>query len=484
MLFACLSGSMDVLEVLGSSDAILPLLATAMTTSAAVPAAAPHPLDEPQSGTEDQQSNSQPSTSDQLADDTELAGHVAGQQAAAPGEQGAGESSPARAQASCSGTEPGQGPQQTAPDADTGPAGPRQTSPSAGPGSAGQGRDAPGKTPPWLQPIAPLEGDAPQTAPDADPDPAGQRQTSPSAAPGSAGQGKDAPDETPPWLQPIAPLAGRRPSGAASGVAGSTGPLAEAKMHQLQQRQEQRHEQKQVMPAGTALRTMRQTPKTAGEIEQGQGQIDAPLEQQEGGLMSLTAPNEDLPFEVAQEARQARQAVHDPHTQGQDAPSPGHDQQAVRDPHAQGQDAPSPGHDQQQTPAPNGHGPGQDAPSTGCDQQHQEQAARPSGHSQRAQGQQPLGSGQSQQRADSPTQSTGPNVPSWAARDCSQVQQPGGKGTDTDTGPDGVVHSGVVEDECAVSSRERAQHHLQLAGPLPWQLPENSELTRRPDKQS
>lgn len=466
---------MDVLEVLGSSDAILPLLATAMTTSAAVPAALPHPVGNPQSATEDQQSTSQPSTNDQPADGSQLTGQVAGQpagqQAAALGEQGPGGHTNA--------PEEGQSAGLQQPDVCQQPEEQSQTGASAQTLLAGQGQEGRGADSAGLPRAAPEHqpssagaqascsgtepGQGPQrTAPDADTGSAGQRQTSPSAGPGSAGQGGDVPGNTPPWLQPIAPLEGRSSYRAVSGVAGSTGPQAEAKMHQLQERQEQRHDQKEIMPAGTALRTIRQPPKTAGEIEQGHGQVDAPLEQQEGSLMSLTAPNEDLPFEVAQEARQARQAVHDPHTQGQDAPSPGHDQQA---------------------PASNGHGHGQDSPSTGCDQQHREQAARTSGHSQRAQGQQPSGSGQGQQGADPPTKNTGPNLLSRAARDGSQVQQPGGKGTDTDTGPDGVVHSEVVEDECAVSSRERAQHHLQLAGPLPWQLPENSELTRSPDEE-
>ena len=46
----------------------------------------------------------------------------------------------------------------------------------------------------------------------------------------------------------------------------------------------------------------------------------------------------------------------------------------------------------------------------------------------------------------------------------------------TDKGTEVVSHSGVLEGECAVSSRESAQHHLHSAAPLPWQLPRDCEL--------
>jgi len=78
------------------------------------------------------------------------------------------------------------------------------------------------------------------------------------------------------------------------------------------------------------------------------------------------------------------------------------------------------------------------------------------------------GSGQNAHRAAQNASGQDRDRPGPSAS--SQSKQPADKGTDV------VSHSGVLEGECAVSSRESAQHHLQSAAPLPWQLPKDCEL--------
>lgn len=179
------------------------------------------------------------------------------------------------------------------------------------------------------------------------------------------------------------------------------------------------------------------------DIEQGLGQFDAPLHQQNAGVGSIVAPTEVLPF-----GQMARQHESDLHGQGQNAlgsgnapPTQGSDTHGQRQkPPEQRHDAspPKTGAEHQREHYVNGHvggaqGPGQDAHRAGQNV-----------------------SGQDQDR-------TGPSA-SFQSKQA------------TDKGTEVVSHSGVLEGECAVSSRESAQHHLHSAAPLPWQLPRDCEL--------
>ena len=220
------------------------------------------------------------------------------------------------------------------------------------------------------------------------------------------------------------------------------------------------------MLAGTALRTITPAHMPDREIEQGLSQLDAPLYQQHGGLGSIVAPIEVLPS-----GQMARQNEPDLHGQGQDAPGPEDAPQTQGfDAHGQGQDAPGPG-DAPQTQGSDAHGQRQDPPGQGQDASNpgvgaDHQAHHVNGHVGDAQG-----PGQDAHRAAQNELRQDQVRPGPSAN--SQSKQPTDKGTDV------VSHSGVLEGECAVSSRENAQHHLQAAAPLPWQLPKDSELANK-----
>jgi len=259
------------------------------------------------------------------------------------------------------------------------------------------------------------------------------------------------------------------------------------------------------MLAGTALRTITPAHMPDREIEQGLSQLDAPLYQQHGGLGSIVAPIEVLPS-----GQMARQHEPDLHGQGQDAPGPEDAPQTQgSDAHGQGQEAPGP-EDAPQTQGSDAHGQGQDAPgpedapqTQGFDAHGQGQDTPGPGDAPQTQGsdahgqrQDPPGQGQD---ASNPgvgadhqahhvnghvgdAQGPGQDAHRAAQNELRQDQvRPGPSANSqskqpTDKGTDVVSHSGVLEGECAVSSRENAQHHLQAAAPLPWQLPKDSEL--------
>ena len=220
------------------------------------------------------------------------------------------------------------------------------------------------------------------------------------------------------------------------------------------------------MLAGTALRTIAPAHMPDREIEQGLSQLDAPLYQQQGGVGSIVAPTEVLPS-----GQMARQNEPDLHGQGQDAPGPEDAPQTQGfDAHGQGQDTPGPG-DAPQTQGSDAHGQRQDPPGQGQDASNpgvgaDHQAHHVNGHVGDAQG-----PGQDAHRAAQNELRQDQVRPGPSAN--SQSKQPTDKGTDV------VSHSGVLEGECAVSSRENAQHHLQAAAPLPWQLPKDSELANK-----
>ncbi len=192
------------------------------------------------------------------------------------------------------------------------------------------------------------------------------------------------------------------------------------------------------MLTGTGLRTIAPAHMPAREIEQGLGQLDAPLYQQNAGVGSIVTPTEILPS-----GQMARQNEPDLHGQGQNAPGPADAPQTQgSDVHGQGQDPPEQGHDAL-------------IPGIGAEHQGRHYV---NGHVGEAHGLGQNVSGQDRDRA-------GPSA-------SPQSKQPADKGTDV------VSHSGVLEGECAVSSRESAQHHLDSAAPLPWQLPKDCELAK------
>ncbi|KAL0025490.1 hypothetical protein WJX77_005468 [Trebouxia sp. C0004] len=271
------TGAMDVLEVLGSADTILPVLATAMTTSAATLASAARP---------DQLSHAanEPNTNDQQqANGRESTGQLVGHQAAALGHQTQGQHTTApseqtqEAHAAASAEQHSVGLHLNA--LDQQPAGQRQTASDAGTSSSEQRQDDVG-TDSAAQAQHDPEGQA---------EPAGPHRAAPVADPDPSSAGQESkPDEIPTWLQPMAPLEGHV-------ISSAPGAIVEHKKHEQQQRQEQRHQRARIMPAGTALRTIASAHMPDQEIEQGLGQFDAPLYQQNAGVGSIVAPTEVLP---------------------------------------------------------------------------------------------------------------------------------------------------------------------------------------------
>ncbi|KAL0035673.1 hypothetical protein WJX79_007444 [Trebouxia sp. C0005] len=210
-------------------------------------------------------------------------------------------------------------------------------------------------------------------------------------------------------LEPMAPLERH--------VASSTpGTHADDTRHEQQQRQEQRHLRARMMPAGTPRRTIAPAYMPNREIEQGLGQFDAPLYQQNAGVGSVVGPTEILPL-----GQMARQREPDLHGQGQDAPGPGDA------PQTQGSDT----HGQWQGPSvPESQGHDASNPGIGAEYQggvyvndHVGGAHGPGQNVHRAA---PNASGQDQDRP-------GPSA-------SSQSKQPADRGTDV------VNHSGVLED--------------------------------------
>ncbi len=231
----CLSGAMDVLEVLGSADTILPMVATTMTTSAATSASAACPGQLSHAGNE-------PTTNgQQQANRKESTGQLVGQQATASGHQSQGQHTTApseqtqEAHAAASAEQRSAGLHLNA--LDQQPAGQHQTASNAGASLAEQHQDDVG---------ADSAGQA-QHAPEGQAEPAGPHQAAPAADPdpdpSSAGQESNKPDETPIWLQPMSPLESHVTSSA-------SGSHVNSKKHEQRQRQEQRHKRARIMPAG------------------------------------------------------------------------------------------------------------------------------------------------------------------------------------------------------------------------------------------
>lgn len=225
-------GAMDVLEVLGSADTILPMLATAMTTSGAAAASAARPGQLSHAAVE-------PTTNgQQQADGRESTKQLTGQQATASGHQSQGQHTTGPSEHTCEAHAAASAEQHSAGlhlnALDQQPAGQRQTASNAdassfeqhlGDDSAGQAQHAPERQ---AEPAGPH-----QAAPVAHPDPDSDHR--------SAGQEGNKPDEIPIWLQPMAPLEGHVTSSA---------PGTDDRRDEQQQRQQQRHQRGCIMPAG------------------------------------------------------------------------------------------------------------------------------------------------------------------------------------------------------------------------------------------
>ena len=454
-----------MLEVLGSSDAILPLLATAMTTSTTISASADTTYKPPQA-------NLPLSGDGEPVSEEHTKGHEqssSGQQTAALDKQRQGQQATASQQPVTHQQDSAQqstmshsvamgqsgkaldgqthglseqvpGHHQNAVEADSGrpqptgfhqqPAGLQHPSSSAGTSRRG------GQAPSSSEQGPSSAGQAPSLS-EQGPMSAGQ-------GPTSAGQAQGSPGETPIWLQPVAPLEDSLRHQATPTTMSFTDPHALPRVHQQQQRQEERHERAQATPAGTALHTMMPEHDSSGGIELAYGQVNAALGQPSGGLKSFVAP---MGFHDNKAGQDEQGQGQDPHAQGQDAPGQGEDARGHgQDPHGWGQDTPN--------LVQNARGQGQDPQ----DQKEASQQTEQDTHAQDVQHAENIQS----------SLNGGLAVPQEQPQRAQHEQTNGACG--------GSGHSGVVNGECAVSSRENAQHHLQLAAPLPWQQPEESEL--------
>ena len=395
---------MDVLEVLGNSDTILPLLATAITTSsthATLNRAHQSPAGNHELAADDKQGVSHEAATS--------AGQLLGQHATSSADQSSGQQA----------TAPGQAISHLATGHNAQTSAAKQQLPEQ---EAGQDQSALG-----LRPAALDQQPAGRQQPALGTDPSGQQPSAPASQPQSARRqqaapakhDQSAPDEAeslPVWLQPIAPINTLPPHQVVGSATGLSKACTPAQIHEQQRRQEQTHAKGHNMPAGSGLQTRPPSQVSNAQLEQGYGQVDTPLDwQQAGGLGSLVAP-----VEVTSQSA------------GQDA----------------------------QEPWPNTHDMGHGGQACGQQVQLEGQA-----EGQQAQAQQDSEPAQQAQHAGPQ-----PNAVHTQAHAQNSASS-GGQTQGRDQG--GPSHSGVVGGECAVSSRQKAQHHLQLAAPLPWQQPED-----------
>lgn len=220
---------MDVLEVLGSADTILPMLATAMTTSAATSASAARP------------GQPSPAANEPTPGGQQQAKPLVGQQATAPGHQSQGQHTTApseqtqEAHATASAEQHSAGLHLNALDQPS--AGQRQTASNAAASSSKQHQGD----------LETGSAGQAQHAPEAQAEPAGPRQAAPVTDPApdssSAGQDINKLEKIPIWVQPMAPLEGR-------GTCSPPGSHVDGKRHEQRERQEQRHQGARIMPAG------------------------------------------------------------------------------------------------------------------------------------------------------------------------------------------------------------------------------------------
>ena len=410
---------MDVSEVLGNSDTILPLLATAITTSsthATLNRAHQSPAGNHELAADDKQGVSHEAATS--------AGQLLGQHATSSANQSSGQQAEATEQSSGQqATAPGQAISHLATGHNAQTSAAKQQLPEQ---EAGQDQSALG-----LRPAALDQQPAGWQQPALGTDPSGQQPSAPASQPQSARRqqaapakhDQSAPDEAedlPVWLQPTAPINTLPPHQVVGSATGLSKACTPAQIREQQRRQEQTHAKGRNMPAGSGLQTRPTSQVSNVQLKQGYGQVDTPLDwQQAGGLGSLVAP-----VEVTSQSA------------GQDA----------------------------QEPWPNTHDMGHGGQA--CGQQVQLEG--------QAEGQQIQLEGQAegQQAQAQQAQHAGPQPNTMHTQAHAQNSASSG-GQTQGRDQEGSSHSGVVGGECAVSSRQNAQHHLQLAAPLPWQQPEN-----------
>lgn len=476
------AGGMDVLEVLGSSDVILPMLATAMTRPIR---SAPGSVVETNPGLQQQQTrqNMPPVESTKGS----LSAAVREKDPAQQQPAVCGAPAAAHVEAQTDGTMQDQDQLQLE---------------SIKTSGAGQTQEGPDESCGHLQLVAP---GAQCRAQSQNCHEAGPSDTA-SLKPGDGSQAR-----TPIWVQPDTPL----PNPEQMSPPRSLG-QANTRNPQQQQWQEQWQDQGHTTQAGLALATMRPPRAADAHLQQGFGQIVAPLDQQQ--LTQKQPPHSNVesadskikpsmtgivaPVYVQHDAEEAgRSSAASPmHASQEGAPQQNVDGQDDTC-HAQQAAASIPEQDEmheqsKMRPTPlaassTGQAGGVSVPEHSHRAQHDQQA-------QHAQHPQPAQHAQQTQHAQGQVASHHPTSEADKADTCQQsncrhqaADQPQCCGAVQHQHPQDswqydehavACHSGIVPGEPVVSSREHAQRHLLNAAPLPWQQPETQGIAELPEK--
>ena len=483
---------MDVLEVLGSSDVILPMLATAMTVptcAAPVSAAQTDPL--------------QPSLQQQTMCRNGLPAESAkGSHSAAVREEDQAQQqstvSAAAAQVQRQADGRTQGKYQLQHE-------------STNPSSAGQAQEGPDES----------CGQS-QTAPSAQTTSQSQHghEAGPShiasAKPGETSRGESSLAETPIWLQPVAPLPNAEQMPPPKSLR-----QANTCYLQQQQWQEQQHNHSHTMQFGLALTTMRPPCFAEAHLQQGFGQIIAPLDQQQ--LTQKLPPDSDVAFdnsesrpsvtgvaapvyvkqaegeEAGRSSAVSRRGASQQRSDGEDSTCHAHQAVAATHEldkvHDQSPSQPSlltasstgqargvsvlehPQRAQQAEQVQHAQHPQQAQHDQHAQVAQHPQQAQHAQQTQHAQGQEPLHHPASEaDQADTCQQSNQTQQAADQPQCCGAVQDQHPQGSWQGNRHAVAGHSGIVPGESVVSSREHAQRHLLNAAPLPWQQPENQGI--------
>lgn len=314
----------------------------------------------------------------------------------------------------------------------------------------------------------------------------------PHAASGKPGE--ESQEETPNWLRPIAPLL---PDAERQPFPSSQGKTSTYQQHRRQQHQ--RHEKGHTMQAGLALTTMCPPCIAEDHLQQGYGQIAAPVDQQQlpqhsgmgfGDSDSRLALNSVVaPVHIQCEREEADQMDTCPRGASQQmnagSGACGANQAAAPAPElTEMRDHPT---SSLSLLTASGTGPSGCVSAPEHQQAEHAQHDRQAQHAQHdaqaqhaqndpqacwAQGEQPVHHSASElaqthtsQQADQTQQAA--NQP----KGCSVVQDQRQQDSCQGNGYSVAGHSGIVPGEPAVSSHEHAQRHLLNAAPLPWQQP-------------
>ena len=478
---ALAAGSMDVLEVLGSSDVILPMLATTMTapTRSALGSAA---QTDPLQPTLEQQQTCQNNIPAQPA----KASHSAAVREEDQAQPQSAESAAAAAAA----------PVKPQADRMTHSRDQLQHS-SIDASGVRQNHEGPDESCRRLQTVP----SAQTTAQSQNRDEARPSQTA-SAKPVEGSQAR-----MPSWLQPAAPLPD------AEQMPLPSQRLANTRYMQQQQWQEQWQDQGHTMQAGLALTTMRPPRIAEAHLQQGFGQIVAPLDQQELTQKLPPHSNEELedsesrpsitgvvaPVHVQHDGEEAGKssAASLMHTSQRGAPQQSIDDQD-NECHAQQAAASIPEldemHDQTESrlslPAASSTEQGGGVALLEHSQQAQQarraQHPRQAQHAQQTQhalGQEPLHHPSSEAAHAHTCQQSNQTQQATDQSQCgAAVQDQHSQNSWQGSGHAVAGHSGIVPGKPVVSSREHAQQHLLNAAPLPWQQPETQGVAALSEK--